>query len=84
MARKEAGKVLSEIRKMFEQQKTISLCDLCAHFDVEESAMEKMLEFWQAKDKLKRKEEDRAQCIGCSDVACPKEKVILYEWQEDQ
>ena len=74
--------MLTEIKRLIAKQKRISLYDLSIHFGVEESAMEKMLETWLQKGKLKRTDFSYCQsaCTGCVKFNCFPSKMIFYEW----
>ncbi|MBU1862255.1 MAG: FeoC-like transcriptional regulator [Candidatus Omnitrophica bacterium] len=73
--------MLTEIKKLLIERKTVSLYDLCVHFNSEATAMEKMLEVWIHKGKL-RKKEIQNTCGSCHDMNCQREKMIMYEWNE--
>lgn len=75
--------MLSAIKKMFALQNTISLYDLSLHFDVDKSAMEKMLEVFIRKGKLRKKDLEGCNgksCGGCSENNHEPAQMILYEW----
>lgn len=75
--------MLSEIKKIFNSQKTISLYELSSHFDVQNSAMETMLEVFIRKGKLKKKALEGCNghsCSSCSEHDPEPSQTILYEW----
>lgn len=74
--------MLFEIKKLLKKRESISLSDLSIHFEVEKSAMEKMMEIFLRKGTAKKTDTgcSTGSCGGCGMKSCRPAKMILYEW----
>ncbi len=72
--------MLRDIKQLCSERKRISLYDLSIHFDVELSAMEKMIDKLIAKGSVKKQE--FKVCGGCAGGCCDPSKNVMYEWSE--
>lgn len=73
--------MLSEIKKWILERKVVSLNEISLHFQVEQSAMDKMMERLEDKGFV-RKIKPEACSLACSDCAvqgCKVSQMIFYE-----
>lgn len=72
--------MIGDIKKLLEKHQSISLYDLSVRFEMEISAMEKMLEMWVRKGKITKKDYacSSSGCGGCLDCSCDASKMIMY------
>ncbi len=70
--------ILFELRDYLRERETVSLGQLCDHFQSGEDAMERMLEVWSRKGKLATVESS-SLCGGCSEKSCSRER--FFRWQ---
>lgn len=74
--------MLTEIKKLLKERESISLSDLSIHFEVEESAMEKMMEIFLRKGTAKKTDIgcSTGSCGGCTMKTYHLSKMIYYKW----
>ncbi len=74
--------MLTEIRDLIVERKIISLYNLSLYFNVDERAMEKMVDLWIKKGKIKKTETEESsfsnKCKGCTNKTCYS-KMVFYE-----
>ncbi|MDP8264819.1 MAG: FeoC-like transcriptional regulator [Candidatus Aceula lacicola] len=72
--------MLIKIKELFEKQKILSLEELSIHFQVDPTAMEKMLDILIKKGVIRKKSIEcrSASCASCAQ-SCASEKFILFE-----
>jgi putative ferrous iron transport protein C len=70
--------ILFELRQFLKEQHTVSLKELCEHFESSEEAMEEMLQIWVRKGYLQTLDTS-LPCDDCSDIngSCPK----CFRWK---
>ena len=73
--------MISEIKQYFLEHKVVSLSDLSLHFNVEESAMEQILQLLIKKDFIKFIEQNHKSglCDGCAISDCTSNKMKIFE-----
>ena len=70
--------ILFELRQFLKEQHTVSLKELCEHFESSEEAMEEMLKIWVRKGYLKILDTS-LPCGGCSDINCTRPKYFRWK-----
>ena len=70
--------ILFELRQFLKEQHTVSLKELCEHFESSEEAMEKMLQIWTRKGYLQTLDTS-FPCGGCSDINCTRPKYFRWK-----
>jgi predicted transcriptional regulator len=76
--------MLAEIKKCLRERGAVSLNDLAARFQVEESALEKMMEMLIRKGSVK-KEKIGCSCNSracCCVKSCRSAAAVFYRWVE--
>ncbi len=74
--------MLTEIKKLLKERKSVSLHDLSLHFNVEESAMEQMMEIFLRKGMVEKTDTgcSTGSCGVCAMKTCYPSKSIFYQW----
>lgn len=77
--------LLLKIRDYVQLVGSVTLTDLARHFDVQESAMQGMMEQWVRKGQVLVVDNDiscgTGSCGGCTQPGCSS-SAIKYVWQE--
>lgn len=71
--------MISSIKAYVAERKIVSLSDLSVHFDVDEAALEKIMELLIAKGLVTRKD-CTGKCSECSSTCGQTAKMIFYEY----
>ncbi|HNV24288.1 MAG TPA: FeoC-like transcriptional regulator [Candidatus Omnitrophota bacterium] len=71
--------MISEIKKYIDEHPFVSLAALSQHFQVESSAMEKMMEVLLEKAYAQKLDGSGRSCAGCLSPCAKPEEIIYYE-----
>ena len=70
--------ILFELRQFLKEQHTVSLKELCKHFESSEEVMEEMLQIWVRKGYLQTLDTS-LPCGGCSDINGTRPKYFRWK-----
>lgn len=70
--------ILADVRDYLTRRGRAPLTDLCARFDIDDTALRAMLEHWIRKGRVRRLDAAPGKCGGC--CGCASKQPEVYEW----